>query len=78
MSNIIQFTIEKDEDGYYNAKAVRFPIFTFGKTMEEVEYNIREATELFLEDEDLALLGLSPKPSVVVNFNFEIPNLSYA
>ena len=78
MSNIIQFTIEKDEDGYYNAKAVHYPIFTFGKTMEEVEYNIREATELFLEDEDLASLGLSSKPSVMVNFNFEILNLAHA
>lgn len=78
MSSIIQFTIEKDDDGYYNAKAVRFPIFTFGKTMEEVEHNIREATELFLEDEDLASLGLSSKPSVMANFNFEIPSIAYA
>ena len=53
MSSIIQFTIKKDENGAYCAKAVGFPIFTSGKTFSELENNIREATELFMEDEDL-------------------------
>ncbi|OGI64339.1 hypothetical protein A3H53_01010 [Candidatus Nomurabacteria bacterium RIFCSPLOWO2_02_FULL_40_10] len=75
MSSIIQFTIRKDEDGY-SAKAVNFPIFTCGKTLSEVEHNIQEVTDLFLEDEDLASLGLSDKPSVMVNF--EIPLQVYA
>ena len=75
MSNIIQFTIRKDEDGY-SAKAIDFPIFTCGKTLSEVEHNIQEATDLFLEDEDLASLGLSAKPSAMVNF--EIPLQVYA
>jgi len=41
-----------------------------------VEHNIQEATDLFLEDEDLASLGLSAKPSAMVNF--EIPLQVYA
>lgn len=49
MSSIIQFTIKKDEDGVYCAKAVDFPIFTFGKTLPELENNIREATALYTE-----------------------------
>jgi predicted RNase H-like HicB family nuclease len=76
MSSIIQFTIKKDEDGVYCAKAVDFPIFTFGKTLPELESNIREATALFIEDEDLASLGISAEPSLLVNF--EIPRIAYA
>ncbi|MDO8579424.1 MAG: type II toxin-antitoxin system HicB family antitoxin [bacterium] len=76
MSSIIQFTIKKDENGVYCAKAIDFPIFTFGKTLPELENNIREATALYIEDEDLASLGISAEPSLLVNF--EIPRVAYA
>ena len=76
MSSIIQFTIKKDENGAYCARAVDFPIFTSGKTFLELENNIREATELFMEDEDLISLGISAEPSLLVNF--EIPRVAYA
>ena len=77
MSSIIQFTIKKDEDGVYCARAIDFPIFTFGKTLPELENNIREATALYMEGEDLASLGISAEPSLLVNF--EIPRVvSYA
>lgn len=76
MSSIIQFTIKKDEDGIYCAKAVDFPIFTSGKTLPELENNIREATALFIEDEDLVSLGISAEPSLLANF--EISRIAYA
>jgi len=76
MSSIIQFTIKKDEDGVYCAKAVDHPIFTFGKTLTELEKNIQEATALYIEDEDLSAIGLSKEPSLMINF--EIPSISYA
>lgn len=76
MSSIIQFTIRKDEDGVYCAKAVDFPIFTSAKTLPELENNIREATALFMKNEDLASIGLSPEPSLLANF--EIPKTTYA
>jgi len=76
MSSIIQFTIKKDSDGVYSAKAVGFPIFTFGKTLPELEDNIREATLLYMEDEDIVSLGISAEPSLLANF--EIPRLNYA
>ena len=75
MSSIIQFTIKKDEDGVYCAKAVEHPIFTFGKTLQELEKNIQEATELYMEGENLQSLGISENPSLLVNF--EIPRMSY-
>ncbi|OJI09533.1 MAG: hypothetical protein COV08_00785 [Candidatus Vogelbacteria bacterium CG10_big_fil_rev_8_21_14_0_10_49_38] len=76
MSSIIQFTIKKDEDGIYCAKAVDFPIFTSAKTLPELENNIREATDLYLKGEDLATVGISSEPSLLVNF--EIPRSAYA
>ena len=76
MSSIIQFTIKKDEDGVYCAKAVDYPIFTSAKNLPELEDNIREATELYLAGEDLNFLEISKNPSLMVNF--EIPRISYA
>jgi predicted RNase H-like HicB family nuclease len=76
MSSIIQFTIQKDEDGVYCAKAVNHPIFTFGKTLPELEKNIQEATALYIDDEDLSSIGLSANPSLLANF--EIPSVTYA
>ncbi len=76
MSSIIQFTIKKDEDGVYCARAIDFPIFTSGKSLQELEENIREATDLFMEKEDLGSLGVSSNPSLLVNF--EIPKISHA
>jgi predicted RNase H-like HicB family nuclease len=76
MSSIIQFTIKKDEDDVYCARAVDFPIFTFGKTLPELENNIREATALYMEDEDLESIGLSAEPSLLANF--EISRTAYA
>jgi predicted RNase H-like HicB family nuclease len=78
MNNIIQFIISKGLDGYFVASAAGFPIFTQGKTLDEVTANIREATELYLE----ATQGqeenkISNNPSLLINY--EIPfNKVYA
>ena len=76
MSSIIQFTIKKDADGVYCAKAVDRAIFTSGKTLEELENNIREATALYIEDENLESLDITAEPSILANF--EIPRIAYA
>lgn len=78
MNSIIQFIISKGIDGYFVASAAGFPIFTQGKTLDEITANIREATELYLE----STLGqsennISPNPSLLMNY--EIPfNKVYA
>lgn len=76
MKNIIQFTIEKGQDGFYVASAIGHFIVTQGKTFEELVKNIKEATELYLEDENLSELGFSSTPSLLANF--EIPKPAYA
>ena len=78
MKNIIQFKINKGMDGYYVASAMDFPIFTQGKTLDELTKNISEATELYLEvaAEDDSFYMLAKNPSVLMNY--EIPFGQYA
>lgn len=76
MKNIIQFSIEKGENGYYVASAIGHFIVTQAKTIDELLKNIKEATSLYLQDENPSDLGLSATPSLLANF--EIPQISYA
>jgi len=55
---------------------VGFPIFTSAKTLPELENNVREATTLYMKDENLDSIGLSAEPSLLANF--EIPRAAYA
>jgi predicted RNase H-like HicB family nuclease len=64
---IIQFFIEKAEEGGYYAKAALFPIFTQGETLDEVAKNIQEAVDVHFE-------AHSVKIPVLVNF--ELPVLA--
>ncbi|PIR87204.1 MAG: hypothetical protein COU11_01465 [Candidatus Harrisonbacteria bacterium CG10_big_fil_rev_8_21_14_0_10_49_15] len=75
MQSIIQFHISKGVRQYV-AEGANLPIVTQGKTMDELLKNIHEAVTLHLQDENLADLGLAPKPSVLVNM--ELPALTDA
>ncbi len=75
MKHFIMFTIAY-EDGWYTASAVDHGIVTQGKTFEELQKNIQEATSLYLEGEDLESLGLAPQLSLLANF--EIPFAEHA
>lgn len=76
MSKIISFKISKSPDGYYVAECLNFAIATQAKTLDELAVNIREATELHFEGEDLASLGLSSDPAVLINY--ELPAFCHA
>ncbi len=67
MKNIIQFWVSQ-EDGVYTASGVNVPIVTDGKTFEELQTNIKEATALYFEGEDLAELGFGATPSILTSF----------
>jgi len=67
MKNIIQFLVSQ-EDGVYTADGVNVPIVTDGKTFEELQKNIKDAVELYFEDEDPAEFGFGPTPSILTNF----------
>lgn len=74
MKNIIQFEIS-ESDGGYVAEGVSVPIVTQGDTLDELTANIREAVELYVEDESFAELGFAASPSVLVNF--ELPTFAH-
>ncbi|MFA5831201.1 MAG: type II toxin-antitoxin system HicB family antitoxin [Candidatus Paceibacterota bacterium] len=76
MKNIIQFTIEKGQDGYYVATANDYAIVTQAKTIDELMTNIKEATELHFEDEKMEDTKISRNPSLFVNY--EMPISLYA
>lgn len=65
MKNTISFKISK-KGKYYTASAVDFFIVTQGKTLDELSKNIKEATELYFEDE---------APKSKKNFSFFSLNL---
>lgn len=69
MSKIIQFRISKGEN-HYVAEGVNVPVVTQAKTLDELMDNIKEATALTLEGEDLAQFGLDAgeNPSMLVNY----------
>jgi predicted RNase H-like HicB family nuclease len=67
MKNIIQFWVSQ-EDGVYTASGVNVPVVTDGKTFEELQANIKEAVELYFEDEDAAELGFGATPSILTSF----------
>lgn len=76
MKNIIQFSITREPEGYYVATGVGHPIVTEADTLDALQENIREATLLYMEGENLAELGLASHPSLLMNI--EVPQLDYA
>jgi predicted RNase H-like HicB family nuclease len=59
-----------DESGFV-AECLEIPVITQGATLDEVSHNLRDAVALHLEDEDLAVLGLAPDPTILVTL--ELP-----
>jgi len=76
MKNIIQFSIEKGQDGYYVASANDFAIVTQAKNLEDLFANIREATELYFEEASAEETSISRTPSIFINY--EMPISLYA
>ena len=70
MSNVIQFQITKEDTGY-SAMSINLPIVTQAETLDELQENIREATELFFEEQTSKEGSLSPSASIFMNY--ELP-----
>lgn len=71
MKQIIQIQIFKG-DTHYIAQGVDLPIVTQAKTLDKLMYNIQEAVELHLEEENLSELELAPQPAVLANFELPV------
>lgn len=75
MRKVIQFSIYKC-DLYYVAEGINIPVVTQGKTLDELINNLKEALQLFLEDEDLSKYDIQTNPPIIANI--ELNNLIYA
>lgn len=75
MRKIIQIQIYKGESQFV-AEGVNVPIITQGKTLDDLVNNIKEAIQLFLEDENLEEYDLVTQPSIIANL--ELDSLVYA
>jgi predicted RNase H-like HicB family nuclease len=65
MTNILHFYITKEDSGY-SAEAVNFPIVTQADTLDDLEVNIKEATDLYLEGVEENTI--SKNPSILLNY----------
>ncbi|MBI4339069.1 MAG: type II toxin-antitoxin system HicB family antitoxin [Chloroflexi bacterium] len=71
---MLQHTIKafvRKGEAYYVAECLEIPVVTQGKSVDEVLRNLQEAVALHLEDEDLAQLGLTPNPAILVTLELE-------
>ena len=67
----IKAIIRKGNEGYFIAECMEISVVTQGKTLDETASNLKEAVELFLEDEDPKEHGLVEKPGLIVTFELE-------
>jgi len=72
MKKILQVIIEKGEK-YYIGRFVDLPIVTQAKSLDELVKNLKEAFELYAEDEILEEYDIENTPSILANLE-----LSYA
>ena len=63
MKNMIKAEIYHDGE-YYCARCLDFDIFTQGKSLDELVYNLKEAVQLHMEDSPSELVGYSPHPAL--------------
>ena len=71
LQHTIKAVVRPGEQSGFVAECVEIPVVTQGATLDETIANLREATGLHLEGEDLAEMGLSPNPTVVVTMELE-------
>ena len=61
----IRAHIRKGE-GHYVASCLEIAVVTQGSTLDETVANLREAVCLYLEDEDLDVLGIAQDPRILI------------
>ena len=66
LQRTIKAVIRSGEQSGYVAECLEIPVVTQGTTLDEVTHNLKEAVELHLAGEDLAALGLTPDPTILV------------
>jgi len=68
---VMRSVIWRDEPPWYVAECHGIGVVTQGRTLDEVTANLREAVDLYFEDEDPREFGFSQKPVIVVTYELE-------
>jgi len=71
LQRTIKAVVRPAEQQGYVAECVEIPVVTQGTTLDQTIQNLREAVQLHLEGEDLAELGLSNDPTLIVTMELE-------
>ncbi len=71
LSNLINVVVRNGEQGYYVAECLEVNIVTQGITLDALIKNLKEAVELFFEDENPADFGFSDKPHLSIKMEIE-------
>jgi predicted RNase H-like HicB family nuclease len=74
MNMKIEMNIERTRTGY-SAYATKFPVFTVGKSLEELKANILEAVNLYLEDEEITVTADDLRVALDLPSFFEFYNV---
>lgn len=61
-------TVISESEGAYVAECLEVGVVTQGESLDETLRNLREAVELFMDDEEPAALGLVPNPRLAISF----------
>lgn len=61
-------TVISESEGAFVAECLEVGVVTQGETLDEVLHNLREAVDLFMEDEEPATFGLVPNPRLAISF----------
>lgn len=64
-------TVTTQEGDWFVARAIELGVVSQGKTAEEAQGNLREAVELYLEDEKVSPDRFSRRPPVVSSLDVE-------
>lgn len=71
LQHTIKAVIRPGEEFGFVAECLEISVVTQGATLDETVANLREATELHLDGEDLAELGLAPNPTILITMELE-------
>jgi predicted RNase H-like HicB family nuclease len=71
LQHTIKAVITEGEESGFVGSCFGLPVVTQGATLDEVVKNLKEAIELHCEGENLAELGYTTNPSVLITYKLE-------
>lgn len=72
LQHTVKAFIRRGEESGYVAECVEIAVVTQGETLDEVTRNLQEAVSMHLKGEDLAAMGFSPNPTMLVTMELAL------